>query len=161
MASMFYSIARTTIDVDIVVELSRDKVPQFCESFPFPDFYVSEEAAYDAIRHGGMFNILENAHGIKADIMTVRRSGFNESRLSRARRVRLHDGALAMFASPEDVVLKKLEYFREGGSDKHLTDVAKLLQIGGETIDRAYIESWLEKLGVAAQWQLVLTRLQQ
>jgi hypothetical protein len=57
------------------------------------------------------------------------------------------------FASPEDVIIKKMAYFQEGGSDKHLRDIAGVLRLQGEALDRAYIEVWAGKLGLSAMWQ--------
>jgi hypothetical protein len=50
------------------------------------------------------------------------------------------------------VILKKLEYYREGGSQKHLRDIAGVLRTT-EGLDRAYIERWADQLGVRAEWQ--------
>ncbi len=62
------------------------------------------------------------------------------------------------FASPEDVILKKLAYFQEGGSEKHLRDIAGVLRVRGEQLDRAYIERWADRLSLSAIWQQVLKR---
>lgn len=87
-------------------------------------------------------------------------SAFDESQLKR--RTRVHAAELnvdAYFASQEDVILKKLEFYREGGSEKHLRDIAGILKVRGEMVDRAYIESWAEQLGVAEGWKLVKDRV--
>ena len=60
---------------------------------------------------------------------------------------------------PEDVIIKKLEYFREGGSEKHVRDILGVLKIQGEKIDRTYITEWTNRLGLSEQWELVLERL--
>ena len=39
-----------------------------------------------------------------------------------------------------------------GGSARQLEDVRRLLAIGGEALDLAYIEGWLEPLGVREAW---------
>jgi hypothetical protein len=57
------------------------------------------------------------------------------------------------------VILGKLWYYREGGSEKHLRDIAGMLQVSGDEIDTAYVDAWSEKLGLAGQWQMVLDRL--
>jgi len=65
----------------------------------------------------------------------------------------------AGFASPEDVILKKMEYYKEGGSEKHLRDITGILKISGEKIDRPYIVSWAERMGVIEIWEAILRRL--
>ena len=57
------------------------------------------------------------------------------------------------------MILKKLEFYREGGSEKHLRDIAGILKVRGEMVDRAYIESWAEQLGVAEGWKLLKDRV--
>ena len=62
---------------------------------------------------------------------------------------------LVRFASPEDVILKKLQAYREGGSDKHLRDIDGVLRVQA-SIDREYIADWANKLGVLNQWHAAL-----
>ena len=63
------------------------------------------------------------------------------------------------FASPEDVILKKLLYFQEGGSEKHLRDIIGVLKVQGEKLDRKYIADWIGPLGVENAWRLALSRV--
>ncbi len=65
-------------------------------------------------------------------------------------------GNTARFASAEDAILKKLEYYREGGSDKHVRDIRGVLLIQGDAIDFDYLNKWAEHLGVTKQLQQVL-----
>ena len=118
VASIAYGEARFTQVVDIVVELPSWNVREFCEAFPAPDYYVSPEAALAAAQGPGQFNIIWVPEGVKADIMIFSDTPFNESRLGRARKLTLAGGGEVMFSAPEDVILKKLEFFREGQSQK-------------------------------------------
>jgi hypothetical protein len=61
------------------------------------------------------------------------------------------------FSSPEDVILKKMEFFQEGHSEKHLRDIVGVLKVSGNQIDRSYIEDWVSKLGLEEVWQEVLS----
>ena len=70
---------------------------------------------------------------------------FNQSRFQRARRVRAGTDWDASFSSPEDAILKKMEYFREGGSEKHLRDITGVLRTSREDIDFAYVERWASR----------------
>jgi hypothetical protein len=53
-------------------------------------------------------------------------------------------------------ILRKLEYFREGGSEKHLRDIRGMLEVSGAQIDRQLLEQWIARLGLAAEWTRVL-----
>jgi hypothetical protein len=60
-----------------------------------------------------------------------------------------------MLAPLEYVIVRKLEYFREGNSEKHLRDVRSMLAISGDQIDRSALGQWVQNLGLQTEWQLV------
>jgi hypothetical protein len=65
------------------------------------------------------------------------------------RRQRLELGAAEIRVAPlEYVILRKLEYYRDSGSDRHLRDVAMMLQISGDTLDEEAFVRWVERLGL-------------
>jgi len=51
--------------------------------------------------------------------------------------------------------MRKLEYYREGGSQKHLRDIRSMLAISGEQLDRAALNEWIERLGLQTEWRVV------
>ena len=65
----------------------------------------------------------------------------------------------AYVARPEDVILSKMLYYREGGSEKHLRDITGMLKVSGDIIDKAYVEKWARDMGVLDIWQAILNRL--
>ena len=156
MATIAYGEPRLTNDIDVVVALRLEHLDDFCRSFPAPDFYCSAGAVREAIEPHFQFNILHPASGLKVDVMIPDDSEFNRSRLSRGVRLPAGPDMTVWFASPEDAILKKLEYFRAGGSGKHLRDIAGVLKIRGDRLDYAYVEVWAEKLGVLDLWRNVL-----
>ncbi|MGC8542103.1 MAG: hypothetical protein ACP5QA_15940 [Phycisphaerae bacterium] len=151
-ATIYYGEPRFTNDVDIVVDLPANKVMEFCGTFPPSRFYVSPEAAHDAISHKSQFNIIEPATGLKADIIVPTPDDFNRSRFARIRRLNLASGRNAWFASAEDVIIKKMLFYREGRSEKHLRDIIGVLRVCGEDLDRAYIARWAAVLGAGDIW---------
>ncbi len=158
MATIAYGEPRLTLDIDIVVQLRAEHVDGLCAALSDPDLYVSSAHIRDAVTRRTQFNILHPGSGLKVDIMVADESDFNRSRFARARRLEIGQGSTAVFASPEDVILKKLEYYRAGGSDKHLRDIAGVLRITGDVLDMAYIERWAEILGVGELWREVRDR---
>ena len=78
--------------------------------------------------------------------------------MARRRRIRLLPDREAYAGTPEDVILSKLMYFAEGGSDKHLRDIVGMLRVSAGLIDRADIESWARKLGLEEGWAAVSER---
>ena len=73
---------------------------------------------------------------------------FDRSRFARARPLRPAESYEAAFASAEDVIIKKMEYYREGASEKHLRDIGGMLKVSGAEIDRGYIGEWADRLGL-------------
>jgi hypothetical protein len=159
VVTVFYGEPRFTHDVDIVATLNPAEVARFCREFPSPDFYVNEEAACQAAAACGQFNIIHPASGLKIDVIIPADTAFNRSRFARATRVSPAPDYQASFASPEDMIIKKMESYREGGSEKHLRDITGVLKVSGHQIDRAYIAQWANPLGLTSIWQAILQRL--
>lgn len=155
-ASIFFGEPRFTNDLDVVADLREEDVAGLCAEFPSPEFYLSEEAARRAVAQKGSFNILHPASGLKVDLIVPHDSMFNRSRFSRIQRIWTDADSQACFTTAEDLIIKKMEFFREGGSEKHLRDITGILKISGATLDYEYIESWAENLGVETIWRTIL-----
>jgi hypothetical protein len=159
MASSAYGDPRLTNDIDVVADLQSRHVAGFCAAFPEPDFYCPPSFVSDAVNRRFQFNVLHPESGYKIDVMVAGQSEFDQLRLRRAVRVHSGPNLVPLFASPEDVILKKLEYFKEGGSEKHIRDILGVLKTQGERIDRTYIAEWAARLAVTSEWKLILSRL--
>jgi hypothetical protein len=156
VASTVFGEPRFTNDIDIVVRADERQAAMFARCFAGEEWYASVEAAIDAARRRAMFNIIHVPSGLKADIIFAPETPHNLSRFHRVRRIAMPDGRSEPFASPEDVILKKLEFFREGGSSKHLRDIASIIAVQGESaIDWNYLATWAERLGVAPEFDRV------
>ncbi len=150
---------RFTRVIDIVLELTPIDVPDFCAAFPPPEFYLSEPAVWMGVRDQFAFNVLCPSSGDKLDFLFPHPSGWGRSQLSRRKQVTLADGTPAHAASPEDVIVGKLWYYHDGGSEKHLRDIAGILRVSGDTVDRAAVTRWAEQLGYLPIWHAVLDKL--
>jgi hypothetical protein len=159
IASMAYGEPRMTRDIDIVVRLAAEQVDALCDAFPAPAFYVSRDAASDAVRRRSQFNIIHPASGNKLDLMVSQDDAWAHSEFARRRTVTLLPGLAAPLAAPEDLILAKMAYYREGEHEKHLRDIASMLRISGEQIDRDYIRDWSDRLGLLDIWQVIAGRL--
>jgi hypothetical protein len=76
---------------------------------------------------------------------------FDESEFLRRRTtIVTASGDSLVVKSPEDTVLRKLLWFREGGevSEKQWRDVVSVLQISGHKMDQIYLTSWASRLHV-------------
>ncbi len=159
VAAMAYGEPRLTNDIDIVAAVDESHIPGLLDAFPPDQFYLSKETILEAIRFQKQFNIIHPASGLKVDIIIRQDTPFNESRFGRIRRIKPGENFEANFASPEDIIIMKMRYFKEGGSEKHLRDIGGILEISGPEIDRSYIVRWAEELGLLSIWGLILKQI--
>ncbi len=159
VASGAYGEPRLTNDIDIVVDLRPELVRRLCAAFPPGEFYVSDDAATEAVQRCSQFNVIHPTSGNKVDFMVARPDAWGRTQLSRRRRVRLLPDRDGYAARPEDVIISKMDYYREGGSEKHLRDIAGILKVSDDDVDREYVARWAEQLGLTEVWQAVLRRL--
>lgn len=158
-AGTSYGEHRFTADIDVVIELPLFLVSEFCKRFPNGDFYISESAVRDSARKRFPFNVLHPASGNKLDFMYSPDTEWGRGQLARRRRIRLFPDLLADVASPEDVILGKLWYHKEGGSVKHIRDISGILRISGGAVDRTFVTDWAERLGYSETWNAILNKV--
>lgn len=157
VASAAYGEPRLTLDIDVVAALTVSQLPKLLSSFPPHEFYVSAEAAAVAVRDGKQFNIIHPSSGLKVDIIIKKADEFDGSRFARKRNLPVFPDRSADFASPEDVIIKKMEYYREGESEKHLRDITGILRVSGDGLDFSYIEGWSARKGLEEIWRAILS----
>jgi hypothetical protein len=158
VATIFYGDPRMTHDVDFVAFLNNADIHRLPVFFPATEFYlppVEVILVETAREQHGHFNILHLATGFKADFFLTGRDELNAWAFRNKRRV-LFEGEPLILAPPECVIVRKLEYYREGGSDKHLEDIRSMLRLSGEQIDRAVLNEWIVRQGVQQQWQEIV-----
>lgn len=158
VASMYFGEPRLTIDVDVVADIREVHIPFLLNAFPKGDYYISEIAIREAIRNFSQFNILDENTALKADVIIPALTEFNKQRFQRSSRQKLAPDVEVNISTAEDVVLMKMKYYQEGESEKHINDIVNVLKICGEDIDREYIRSWSEKLGIGDVWQTILKK---
>ena len=153
VAASVYGEPRLTADIDVVLLLKLQDVPALRSVFPETGYYVPpEEALREEIARSarGMFNLVHHKSQFKADIYLAARDPLHAWALEHRRRIDLA-GAGTWIAPPEYVILRKLEFLREGGSDKHSRDIRFIL--AATPIDREFLETEVARLGVQAQWR--------
>jgi hypothetical protein len=150
LASSMQGEPRATNDVDIVMEIPLGKIRSFVETLG-SDFEVDVDQLRDALRTGTSCNIFYLPQLTKVDLFGVGPSPYDETEFSRRAPVRLpSSNATLVVKSPEDTVLRKLWWYREGGevSERQWHDVVQVLRFSGDRMDVAYLERWGAELGV-------------
>lgn len=154
VAASVYGEPRLTADIDVVLLMRLPDIPALRSAFPDADYYVPpDETMREAVsqRARGMFNLIHHKSQFKADLYVATDDPLHAWALEHRRRIDLGETG-AWIAPPEYVILRKLEFLREGGSDKHLRDVRFVL--AATPVDRGFIEHEVSRRGVQAQWRL-------
>jgi hypothetical protein len=144
---------RASHDIDVVVALDISQATRLAAAFPPPDFYLSDAAIQEAIRDQRTFNLLDLVEGDKVDFWILTGEPFDRSRFARRRLEKA--GGLAVYASaPEDTILMKLRWAElSGGSEKQFGDARSVYEVQQPRLDVAYLESWIQQLGLQAVWE--------
>jgi hypothetical protein len=153
VAASVYGEPRLTADIDIVLLLKADDIAALRRAFPESAYYVPPDEALRlelARSTRGMFNLIHHASQFKADVYLAARDPLHAWALEHRRRIDL-EGSGAWIAPPEYVIVRKLEFLREGGSDKHVRDIRFML--AATAVDLAFVETEVTRLGLRGEWR--------
>lgn len=153
VASSAHGLARATLDVDLVADLSPKHAVPLVQMLA-RDYYVNQRGVSEAIARQSCFNAIHLASMFKVDVFVVKDRPYDRVALGRIRKAPLDVETPATefyFASPEDIVLAKLERFRAGGevSDRQWQDVLGVLSVQHDRLDHDYLNKWASELGIA------------
>jgi len=150
VASSLQGEPRATNDIDIVVSLPVRKIGAFASALG-SDFEVDEAMLAEAMRRASCANIFYLPWVTKVDLFGVGTTPFDESEFSRRAPVRVREtGETLVIKSPEDTVLRKMLWYRQGGevSEKQWRDIVEVLRVSGPHLSKSYLDSWARRLAV-------------
>lgn len=158
VAAMYYGEPRMTNDVDIIVFLRREDVRRLQsafaeEAFYCPPFEVIESERCRDLR--GHFNLIHHETGYKADIYLSGKDELHAWGIAHVIEADL-EGEKIAFAPPEYVILRKLQFFREGGSGKHLRDISRMLIGLGDEWNRQPLMGMIQEQRLQSEWEKML-----
>ena len=151
VASSFHGVSRSTMDVDLVADMTDSHVSEFLQCFG-ADFYVSPVAVRDAIRRKSCFNLIHLPTSFKVDVFVSCLRPFDISAMNRAKIENLGENQALQIriATPEDAIISKLEWYRKTNetSERQWDDVSRLLKLLGDAADLVYLRASAESVGV-------------
>jgi len=152
VASSAYGLARTTLDVDLVSDIKLQHVPPLTEKLESA-YYVDSGMMISAIREQSSFNLIHLETMIKIDVFILKDRPYDRGAFQRKRKDTLEEeqkSADYYLASPEDVIISKMEWFCRGGkiSERQWNDVLGILKIQGNNLDVKYLKHWSAELGL-------------
>lgn len=152
VASAAHGEFRATNDVDLLAAIERDHVRPLVDALR-DTYYLSEDAIVDAVTRRASFNLIHLDTMLKVDVFVSQGRPYDVESLRRrmSQTLQAATGSTEVhLASPEDVVLAKLVWFRAGGesSERQWRDVLGVVRVQAERLDDAYLGRWAEELGV-------------
>lgn len=154
VASMAYGEPRLTNGIDLILQIQASDCPTMARAFPETDYYLppSEVILNEQNRsQRGHFNIIHQHTLLKADVYLAGADALHRWAFTHARPIEI-DGIPVKFAPPEYVIIRKLEFHREGGSEKHLRDIAAMLVESGPEFDDDFLAREIETRGLRTGW---------
>ncbi len=157
VAAIAYSVPRLTNDIDLVVRLTPGDASRLATAFRSEAFYLPpEEVILEELRRArhGHFNIIHLETGLRADVYLAGDDPLHAWAFDR--RVQEQVGDTTLWLAPvEYVITRKLIFYRDGGSAKHLTDIAHMIRISSPRINRSDLLRLIGEQGVEAEWRQV------
>ena len=153
VASSHHGEPRSTQDIDLVVDPTREQLTRFVDGLEPSRFYVDDALA--ALASRSMFNVIEPSTGFKADFVIRKHRPFSASEFRRREQVELL-GVVTAVATVEETILAKLEWAPDGESERQLRDVAAMIRVHGAALDVPYLRRWAGELGVKASLEAEL-----
>ena len=148
MAAGFYGQPRMTRDVDLVVELHPGDPDRLAALFS-DVFLLSADVARAAMANQTMFNAIHRDALVKVDFVLRKSEPFRIEEFARRRRVAL-DGHPMWMVYPEDLILAKLAWARDSGSEVQARDVRAVVAVQEARLDWRYLEAWAATLDLTA-----------
>jgi hypothetical protein len=156
VASILYGEPRVTHDIDMVIEVSVLDIPKIIDAFPLREFYCPPDdiIAIEIKRTmRGHFNLIHHETGFKADIYPVGNDEFSRWGLKNIIEYSLGEETIKI-APLEYVIIRKLEYYREGHSSKHIEDIKGILSNSLEKVDFTILEEYIAKYSLEKEYNL-------
>lgn len=162
VASSLLGFSRATNDVDIVADIRSDQALQLCAALK-DAFYIDEQAVQRAILNRRSFNAIHFDSLLKVDVYLPSADEFSQQQIKRRRPEMLlpNSSQAVYFATPEDTILAKLRWYRQGGevSERQLTDVAGIVKVQGQKLDLSYLRDWAARLNILDLLEKVLNEV--
>ena len=155
VAAIAYGEPRMTNDVDIVIRLDAGDGAKLVEAYPSSNYYTPPLEVIEEERlrpRHGHFNVIHHKTALRGDFYVAGEYPLHDWAMAR-RHSELLGGDDIWFAPIEYVIVRKLEYFEQGGSDRHLSDIAGMLKVSAEYVDHVEIKRMITQRGLGELWQ--------
>jgi hypothetical protein len=149
VAMSSYVTARTTMDIDVIIEIRSSDTSRFEAAFR-DDYYVDEASIRNAQERNSMFNVLDLKTGVKVDFILRKPTRSEKEKFRRRRSSRLGDIEYWVIQK-EDLVMSKMEWAKDSHSEIQFRDIRNLIESG---VDKARIDAMIADQGLQEVWKV-------
>lgn len=138
----FYGIPRTTMDIDMILQIGEDDVPKLVDFLSRNDFFASAEDMRKALGERSHCSVQDKRSMIRLDLKGM----YNEMdrRTFSRRRTFEYKGIRIYITSPEDIIANKLVF----GSEQDLKDAEGIYIRQRGKLDERYLEGICREMEV-------------
>jgi len=153
IASSVFGLPRSTMDIDIIADIKISHIPHLKKQLE-NEFYIDEDMIKDAINRISSFNLIHLETAMKIDVFIQQQNNYQKNAKNRRTKDTLIENDKSSefyFSSPEDIILNKLKWYEMGNriSERQWLDVLGVIKVQGNSLDKEYLKSWAEKIGVS------------
>lgn len=150
VASSVHGVGRSTMDIDLVARVLPEHVHPLVKALE-RDFYVDATMIKEAIRDRTSFNVIHFELQHKVDVFIDKQRPYDRAAWERIQLAAPFDASEHQFplASPEDVILAKLEWFMLSPSERQWLDVRGVMKVQASDLDLPYLRRWAIELNVS------------
>lgn len=155
VASSKYGRPRSTLDVDLIVDLKLSMVPILVEALK-NDYYIDSDMIAEAIQRSSSFNLIHYDTMIKLDLFLLKKHTYDETSMMRKKTDKFEDDPEDedyAFSSPEDIIINKLKWYEMGDrvSDHQWNDILDVIKIQANSLDKEYLKKWCSTFNLSEQ----------
>jgi len=156
LAVNYYGEPRTTHDIDLVVQIAENDIPVLIMLFE-EDFFIDDESIRIALKEDSMFNIIHKEIGLKVDFWICGNDEFAREEFKHRIKVKALETEM-WFPIAEDVIIRKLDWYKSSDIDKHYLDALGIFRIQKENLDTGYVTQWVSRKSTIKIWQKIVDR---
>ncbi len=155
LVAIFYGVPRTTMDIDIIIQIPEDRIKGFVEFLKKNDFFANEDDMKTAFKEKSHCTIEDKKSLIRLDVKGIY-TEFDKGTLKRKGSFNYKDTKMYL-ASPEDTIASKLLF----GSEQDIKDVEGIYVRQKGRLDSQYLKKVCKNLGVYKEFLKMKKRVEE
>jgi hypothetical protein len=157
IVSSFQGEPRSTHDIDMMIQLSKESADLLLNAFPPFTYYIDKDMILDGIQSKTLFKLLNTETGDKIDFYPLPENEYELERFNRKIQEEINE-LKVWITSPEDTIISKLRWCKiSNGSEKQFKDALNVFEVQFEILDFTYIQKWIKKLNLSDLYERLQT----